>query len=89
MWKTLFIALGIMAIIFGIECLLIDSAVLYSSQKTTAIDFFDPTSRPATESKVWRPREWMPWAILSVGAIVVLYSWTIPRRFGSVDASPE
>ncbi len=83
MWRSLFIALGIMAIIFGLECLLIDSAILYSKTATSAVDFFNPTSRPATSTSIWRPREWMPWAILSFGAVLVLYTFTLPRRFQS------
>ena len=83
MWRSLFVALGIMALIFGIECLMIDSAILYSGKETTAVDFFDPTSRPADMTKSWQPSEWMPWAILSLGAVVVLYAFTIPRRFNN------
>ncbi|NND98359.1 MAG: hypothetical protein HKN47_13640 [Pirellulaceae bacterium] len=88
MWRSLFIALGIMAIIFGFECLVIDNAVLYSRSETTATSFLDPTSAPADTAREWRPREWLPWTVLSAGTIVVLYAFTLPRRWRnlSIDA---
>jgi len=81
MWRAIFIALGLMAIIFGTECLLIDSAVLYSGQGTTAVDFFDPTGAPNNSASVWRPKEWLPWAVSAAGWITVLWAFTLPRRF--------
>ena len=83
MWRALIVACGIMAIIFGIECLVIDSAVLYSGRDTSAVNFLDPTGAPSDKVSVWKPREWMPWAVLSFGTITILYAFTIPRRFRS------
>ncbi len=66
MWRSLFLAIGISCIIIGLEGLALDSATL----------------KPwVTEG----PRDinldtWMPWSLLSSGAVVVLYSFTIPRR---------
>lgn len=84
MWRAIFIALGIMAMIFGLECLAIDSAVFYSGRETTAIDFIDPTGTPSGLIKEWRPKDWLPWTVLSAGAITVLYAFTLPRRFRRV-----
>ena len=81
MWRSLFIGIGIMALIFGVECLLIDSATLYGAGDTTAANFIDPSGAPSGSTKVWKPKEWMPWAVLSAGAITVLYSFTLPRRW--------
>ncbi|MGB7345562.1 MAG: hypothetical protein WBD20_15215 [Pirellulaceae bacterium] len=86
MWRAIFIALGIMAIIFGTECLMIDSAVLYSSEGTKAVDFFDPTGIPNNSSSEWRPKEWLPWAVASAGWITVLYAFTLPRRWRNATA---
>ena len=47
MWRTLFIALGVMAMIFGLECMIIDSATIYAGRESTMLDFFDPTGTPA------------------------------------------
>ena len=81
MRRALFIAMGIMAIIIGLECLAIESANIYSAQETDASSFFDPSGTPSVQTRVWRPKEWLPWACLSVGTITVLYAFTLPRRF--------
>jgi hypothetical protein len=86
MWRAIFIALGVMAIIFGAECLMIDSAVLYSHVGTTAVNFFDPSGTPNSSASEWRPKEWLPWAALASGCITVLYAFTLPRRFRSAAA---
>ena len=84
MWRAIFLAGGVMAMILGVEFLMIDSAVFYSGAQTKAIDFIDPTGAPSAFVNEWRPREWMPWFVLSVGAITVLYAFTLPRRFRSI-----
>ncbi len=83
MWRTLFIALGVMAMIFGLEFMIIDSATIYAGRESTMLDFFDPTGSPAQVTRDWRPQEWLPWGILSFGAIVVVYSLVLPSRFRS------
>lgn len=83
MWRSIFIAIGIMAIILGIECLLIDSANLYAAGETDPGSFVNPTGDPAPGTREWRPKEWFPWAALSGGMITVLYAFTLPKRFGS------
>ena len=86
MWRSLFIACGVMAIIVGFECLVIDSASFYSgaaeSNSSSMANFFDPTGAPAPGTQEWRPSEWMPWTVLSMGAIVVVYAFTLPSRWG-------
>ncbi len=81
MLRSIFLALGLMGILFGMECLLIDSASLYSARETQASSFFNPASNPASSANLWRPREWTPWVALTVGTIVILYAFTLPRRF--------
>ena len=81
MRKALFIALGIMAVIFGLECLAIDSAILYDGSQSSAAEFIDPTSAPSESVKEWRPKDWMPWAIIAGGVITILYSFSLPYRW--------
>ena len=50
MWRSLFIALGIMAIIVGFECLVIESADLYSANGTTARSFINPAGSPSASA---------------------------------------
>jgi hypothetical protein len=81
MRRAFFIALGIMAIIIGLECLVIDSASFYSAKQTDASSFFDPSGAPSFNTRVWYPKDWIPWAALSGGAITVLYAFSLPQRF--------
>ncbi len=81
MWRSIFLAIGVMLIIIGVETLVIDSATVYSAARSTATDFIDPTATPGRSTRVVQPGEWVPWAALSVGAVVVLYVYTLPRRW--------
>ncbi len=86
MWRAFFFAVGGMLIIVGIECLLIDSATL-ASDRTEVVQinngWFQPASTmEVSNGKVIRPKEWIPWSALASGAVVLLYSFTLPRRWG-------
>ena len=87
MWRSTFIAVGIMAIIIGLECLVIDSANFYSASETDAGAFVNPVNAPASNVQQWRPKEWFPWVILTAGGITVLYAITLPKRFGGASAA--
>ena len=69
MWRALFLALGISCMIVGAEGLALDSATL--------------KSWVADGKRVINLDTWMPWSLLSAGAIVILYSFTIPKRVRS------
>lgn len=81
MWRSFFMAIAIMLIILGIECLMIDSASVYATRETTAQNFIDPSAPPARRLKVWEPAEWLPWMLLSTGSVVILYAFTLPKRW--------
>jgi hypothetical protein len=68
MWRSLFLALGLFAVVLGIESLLIDSAMLANHGEAIA------GSRDVV------PPEWAPWSLLSAGAVVILYSFTLPQK---------
>ena len=87
MWRSIFIAVGIMGIIIGLECLLIDSANFYSAADTEAGAFINPVAVPTSNVNQWRPKEWFPWVILTAGGITVLYAITLPKRFDGATAS--
>ncbi len=75
MWRSLFIAVGISAVLLGVECLLIDKAVLARREAPA----------PGMQESVGRNREivppdWAPWSLMSTGAVTVLYSFSLPRR---------
>ncbi len=81
MWRSLFLAIGTMMIIIGLEAMLIDSATVYAAAESSASEFIDPSSTPAGQTRIIRPGEWSPWVILSFGAVVVLYAFTLPKRW--------
>jgi hypothetical protein len=78
MWRALFLALGIFGCILGAQCLVVDSFVMASETppETPATLFGAP---PVAASQDYQPPEWAPWTLLSVGAVVILYSLTLNR----------
>jgi len=87
MWRAFFCAIGIVLIIMGIECLLIDSAVLVAGvlddptiqfQQQSGGLFSPPIQKPV--DRVFRPSEWFPWSLLATGAITLLYSISLRRN---------
>lgn len=81
MWRSLFLAIGIMVIVLGVETMLIDSANVYAAAESTASDFIDPGSTPAQRTKVWQPGEKFPWAMIATGTVIVIYAITLPKRW--------
>jgi hypothetical protein len=88
MWRAFFCAVGIVLIIMGIECLLIDSAVLVAGviddpsmmpQQQNGGLFSAP---PTTVDRVFKPSEWFPWSLVASGAIVLLYSISLRKNPG-------
>lgn len=79
MWRAMFIAIGVTACILGIECMLIDKAILVDrgdpAQQTSGV------AAPAAKRELVPP-EWAPWSLVSAGAVVMLYSFTLPKKFG-------
>ncbi|MCC9643943.1 hypothetical protein LOC71_16800 [Rhodopirellula sp. JC740] len=82
MWRSLFMAVGIMMVILGVETMLIDSATVYAAAESSAVEFMDPGVTPAQTTKVWTPSERFPWVMLAIGAVVILYAITLPKRWG-------
>ncbi len=70
MWKSMFLAMGIFSFILGVECLLIDEAELNKA----------PGEDKAAITERFAPPEWAPWSLMSGGAVVVLYSFTLPQK---------
>ena len=70
MLRAFFLALGLSAFILGLEALVIDKAVLIPTRDAVA----GAAQRGVT------PAEWAPWSLLSGGAVVMLYSFTIPAK---------
>lgn len=81
MWRSLFVALGISSVILGVECLVIDKAVL-ARREDPAPGILNKEGKVATvgRSRELIPPDWAPWSLMSTGAVVVLYSFTLPRK---------
>ena len=76
MWRSVFLAIGITLCIIGLECLVIEEAVIAKSAPSEASVAADS----GTPNQI-KTREWMPWSFLSTGAVIILYTITIPKRF--------
>lgn len=79
MWRAFFLSLGIYSFILGIECLVVEKAVLAASSESTSVI----VDRMSSSYREVVPPEWAPWSLMSGGAVVVLYSFTIPRKLKS------
>lgn len=80
MWRALFLAVGFFVMLLGVECLGVETINLKLREKPPA-----PVSPWDTEPKegalrTITPPPWAPWSLLSSGAVMCLYSFTIPRR---------
>ena len=80
-YRAIFLAAGIMAIVIGVECFLIDGANLYASETPAAPSMFDGGVVATTGTRSWVPGERFPWVLLAVGAVTVIYAFTLPQRF--------
>jgi hypothetical protein len=71
MWRSFFLAVGAYCCLLGVEALAVEKAVL----KTDGTGVF-------TSARELVPPDWVPWSLLGTGAVVMLYSFTIPQRVG-------
>jgi hypothetical protein len=94
MWRAFFLAVGITLAILGAECLVVEKAVFALPRKKEAepppAAFPGSSYLPGSEyligevpeapkTKEVVPPEWAPYALLSAGAIVALYSVTLAK----------
>ena len=70
MWRSFFLAVGVYCCLLGLQALAIEKAVLKPRMRDGQV------VAPARDV---RPPDWAPWSLLSSGAVVVLYSFTLPR----------
>ena len=77
MLRSFFLATGICCLILGLECLVVEKAELAGESGTSASGL----ARQAMPSyREVEPPEWAPWSLMSVGAVVMLYTFTIPKK---------
>jgi hypothetical protein len=73
MWRALFLAVGLFCCLLGVQCLLIEKAVLVDR---------GGSSQAAAAIREIQPAEWAPWSLLAAGTVVMLYSITLPKKLG-------
>ena len=80
MWRSFFLAIGIFLMIFGLECLGVERVTLRAhDDPPPSVLGFDNSQKEGPASQ-FTPAPWMPWSFLASGAVVCLYSFTIPKR---------
>jgi hypothetical protein len=83
MWRAFFLAIGISLVIIGAQCLVVDRVVLAHGAPAEAkqnATLFGTTSTPSASGKELTPPEWAPWSLMASGAVVIIYSFTVPKR---------
>ncbi|MEN6449430.1 MAG: hypothetical protein ABFC96_02980 [Thermoguttaceae bacterium] len=77
----MFLAIGFFVMLLGVECLGVERMTLkiHDDPPASGGGLFDssPTVGPA---KQFVPPAWAPWSLLSSGAVMCIYSFTIPKR---------
>jgi hypothetical protein len=85
---------GLVLLLLGIQLRMVDSFVLtpkatkllaqcagHPAAKADEIRqaaLLDPEPAPVLKKTI-RPPEWIGWALLSLGAVLILHSWAMPR----------
>ena len=80
MWRAIFLAVGIFLMILGLECLGVERVSLKMREDTPPSSALLEDDQKVGPRRVLTPPGWAPWSLLSSGAVVCLYSFTIPLR---------
>lgn len=82
MMKSFFLAMGIFMCLLGSQCLVIEKFVLKARDpaEATSLDWMDTQPKLGPQREL-DPPEWAPWTLLSTGAVVCIYSQTLPKKF--------
>ena len=81
MWRSFFLAMGLATLLLGAEFLAINKATLkLPTDDTLQQSSFMTSVNETFRTREFVPPEWAPWTLLSVGAVIVLYSCTASRE---------
>ena len=81
MWRAFFLAIGFFLILLGVQCLGVEKVNLKARGEAEPALFSIGDPQPGPQKEIVPP-SWAPWSLLSAGAVMCLYSFTIPRRIG-------
>ena len=80
MWRSFFLAIGTYLLLLGAQCLTVEKVVLKIHEPSRAkADFLGNRTIETGPARTLTPRDWVPWTLISTGAVTCLYSFTIPR----------
>jgi len=87
MWRAFFLAIGVYLMVLGVQCLGVQKFVLKSrepvvQQAQQAFLFIQRQPQLGPHKEV-DPPPWAPWSLMSTGAVVCLYSFSIPNRMNN------
>ena len=85
MWRAFFLACGISLVIIGAQCLIVERVVLahgnsQAQSQNSEYLFGGQSTSTAGGKKDIIPPDWAPWSLMAAGAVVMIYSFTIPKR---------
>jgi hypothetical protein len=85
MWRALFLAIGFYVMLVGFQCLGVETITLriHDDAPTDGFTWFasdEPKLGPLRQIAV---PPWAPWSLLSTGAVMCLYSFTVSQRLGA------
>jgi len=83
MWRAFFLGVGISMVLFGAESLIVERAVLAETAGRILESAELTSAQIVNQSRVFNRPEWVPWTLLSIGILTILYSFSLPRRFAS------
>ena len=80
MWRSFFLAVGVSLLILCVECLGVEQVNLkMRNPPPPPSSPWDTAPKVGPQKKI-APPSWAPWSLISAGAVVCLYSFTIPGR---------
>jgi hypothetical protein len=82
MWRAFFMGVGVFVCLLGAECMVTDRFVFASESKPAPISPVFASAATAKKRELVPP-EHAPWTLLSIGAVSILYSLTLPKLGGA------
>jgi hypothetical protein len=87
MWRAFFLAIGVTLCIVGVEFLGLERVVLKIRERPKAVQqqpdpfaLSEPSKPGPGPRKTIIVKEYTPWSMLALGAVVILYAFDLPRR---------
>ncbi len=83
MWRSFFLSIGLFMMLLGGQCLGVQKFTLKLHEQPVVSEggLLDGTKVSPGAKRVIVPPDWVPWSLISTGAVVCLYSFTLPRRW--------